>query len=100
MSNLYGTVHFLAQGRDREGRGMIIVKVANHNSKERDLRQMKSFSTYIMEAMVRGRRSGGELFSLLHSSCTGPRAGSLVMYMQLYMRWWARLVRQKSLIAP
>jgi len=41
------------QGCDLEGRGLIIVKVANHHSKGRDLRQMKMFSIYIMEAMVR-----------------------------------------------
>jgi hypothetical protein len=40
------------QGRDRQGRGLIIVKVANHHSRGRDLRQMKLFSVYIMEAMV------------------------------------------------
>lgn len=44
----------VAQGCDKEGRGLIIVKVANHHSKGRDLRQMKMFSVYIMEAMVRG----------------------------------------------
>ncbi|GBF90145.1 hypothetical protein Rsub_03278 [Raphidocelis subcapitata] len=40
------------QGVDHDGRALIIVKVAHHSSKDRDLRQMKMFSVYIMEAMV------------------------------------------------
>ena len=39
-------------GRDREGRALIIVKVANHDARRRDLREMKLFSIYIMESMV------------------------------------------------
>ena len=39
-------------GCDREGRALIIVKVANHDARRRDLREMKLFSTYVMEALV------------------------------------------------
>lgn len=40
------------QGVDYEGRAIVIVRVANHFSSKRDLRQMRLFSAYIIDCLV------------------------------------------------
>jgi hypothetical protein len=41
------------QGVDHEGRAIVIVRVRNHFSSRRDLRQMRLFSAYIIDCLVR-----------------------------------------------
>lgn len=40
------------QGVDHEGRGVVIVRVRNHLSANRDIREMRLFSAYIIDALV------------------------------------------------
>ncbi|KAI8463544.1 MAG: CRAL-TRIO domain-containing protein [Monoraphidium minutum] len=40
------------QGVDHEGRAVVIVRVANHLTARRDIREMRLFSAYILDALV------------------------------------------------
>ena len=41
------------QGVDRQGRALMVVHVANNLTKERDLAELKLFTCYTIDAMVR-----------------------------------------------
>lgn len=41
------------QGVDFQGRALAIIRVKDHHSKTRSLKEMYLFSSYIMDAMVR-----------------------------------------------